>query len=80
MRALETGRWMVRATNTGVTAAIDERGRVVAKLPQFTRATLVQSVPPMSGATPYARWGNYAAIVLIALLAVSALASSRRAR
>ena len=37
MRALETGRWMVRATNTGVTAAIDEKGRVVARLPQFTR-------------------------------------------
>src|SRR5262249_39661800 len=41
MRALETGRWMVRSTNTGVTAAIDESGRVASRLPQFTAGTLV---------------------------------------
>ncbi|HEY4998287.1 MAG TPA: apolipoprotein N-acyltransferase, partial [Usitatibacter sp.] len=49
MRALETGRWMVRATNTGATAAIDERGRVVSKLPGFTKGTLVASVVPRKG-------------------------------
>ncbi len=60
MRALETGRWMVRATNTGVTAAIDEKGRVVARLPQFTRGELLADPVPRSGATPYVRWGNWA--------------------
>lgn len=58
MRALETGRWMVRSTNTGASAAIDERGRVVSRLPGFTAGTLVEKVTPREGATPYVRWGN----------------------
>ncbi len=67
-RALETGRWMVRATNTGVTAAIDERGRIVARLRAFTQGTLVASVTPRNGMTPYARCGNVAAWILAAAL------------
>jgi apolipoprotein N-acyltransferase len=78
MRALETGRWMVRSTNTGVTAAIDERGRVVKELPQFTRGTLVESVTPRSGTTPYVRWGNYAMLVLVAAVVATALRAVRR--
>jgi apolipoprotein N-acyltransferase len=78
MRALETGRWMLRSTNTGVTAAIDENGRVVSRLPQFTRATLVQSVPPRAGTTPYVRWGNAAALALLALIAFAAVRTARR--
>ena len=68
MRALETGRWMVRSTNTGATAAIDPSGHVAKRLPWFTRGTLVADVVPMQGMTPYARWGNYPALALIALL------------
>ena len=79
MRALETGRWMVRSTNTGVTAAIDAEGRVVARLPAFTTGTLVQAVEPRTGLSPYARWGNYAALILVAALAGAALAAARRA-
>jgi apolipoprotein N-acyltransferase len=66
MRAIETGRWMVRATNTGVTAAIDPRGVVVGRLPQFTAATLTAAPEPRSGSTPYSLWGNYAVLVLLA--------------
>jgi apolipoprotein N-acyltransferase len=77
MRALETGRWMVRATNTGATAAIDEHGRVVSRLPNFIKGTLVASVVPRMGSTPYSRWGNYPALVLIALLAYRALRYAR---
>ena len=69
MRALETGRWMVRSTNTGATAAIDERGRVVSRLPAFTTGTLVERVTPREGMTPYARFGNVPVLVLLALLA-----------
>jgi len=76
MRALETGRWMVRATNTGVTAAIDEKGRVVAQLPQFTRGELAASPVPHAGATPFVRWGNYPVLVLAA--AALAVAAFRR--
>ena len=78
MRAMETGRWMVRSTNTGVTAAIDERGRVVARLPLFTNGTLVQRVEPRSGTTPYVRWGNWAAILAACALAAAALRAARR--
>jgi apolipoprotein N-acyltransferase len=78
MRALETGRWMVRSTNTGVTAAIDERGRVAARLPAFTTGTLVQRVEPRAGTTPYVRWGNWAAILAACALAAAALRSRQR--
>ncbi len=77
MRALETGRWMLRATNTGVTAAIDERGRVVSTLPQFTRGELLAKPVPRSGATPYVRWGNHAALALVAAALAAAFLRRR---
>jgi apolipoprotein N-acyltransferase len=76
MRAVETGRWMVRSTNTGVTAAIDERGRVVARLPGFTAGALLASVVPRKGSTPYMWWGNGAVL----LISVALLAAARFAR
>ena len=77
MRALETGRWMVRSTNTGATAAIDPQGRVVSRLPGFAVGTLVETVQPRTGMTPYARWGNWPAISA-ALATAIALALRRR--
>ena len=74
MRALETGRWMVRSTNTGITAAIDERGRVVSRLPAYTQGALVEQVTPREGRTPYALWGNIPALLLAAALAFAARA------
>ena len=68
MRALETGRWMVRATNTGVTAAIDEHGRVVSRLPDYTQGTLYADVVPREGMTPYARTGNLPVLAIVAAL------------
>jgi apolipoprotein N-acyltransferase len=59
MRALEAGRFLVFASNDGITAAIDARGAVIARLPQFTEAVLRADVQPMTGLTPYARLGNY---------------------
>jgi apolipoprotein N-acyltransferase len=79
MRALETGRWMVRATNTGVTAAIDERGRVAARLATFTHGIATSTIVPRSGLTPYARTGDAAAIALaVAAIALGALLRGRR--
>jgi apolipoprotein N-acyltransferase len=77
MRALETGRAMLRATNTGMTAIIDPHGEVVARLPQFTEGVLEGEVQGRSGATPYVRVGNYP-IVLACLALIAALAFRRR--
>lgn len=72
MRARESGRWMLRATNTGKTAVIDERGRVRASLPQFREDSLVATVQGMAGATPYAMAGN-APLMLLAVAVLGAL-------
>jgi len=63
MRALEAGRYLLRATNDGITAAIDSQGKVVARLPQFQEAVMRANVQPMTGLTPYARFGNYPVVV-----------------
>lgn len=68
MRALETGRPMLRATNTGISAVIDERGNVVATSPQFKLHVLKATVQPMQGETPYVKWGNWFIILLAIFL------------
>src|SRR5262249_15121231 len=79
MRALETSRYMLRATNTGVTAIIDERGRVRARLPQFVEGALQGEARGFSGATPYARWANVPVVALCLLsLALAAWRARRR--
>lgn len=63
-RALETGRMMLRATNTGATAIIDHKGYVIAHAPHFTQTTLHGVAQGYTGATPYVRWGNWPLILL----------------
>jgi len=79
MRARESGRWMLRATNTGKTAVIDERGQVRASLPQFREDALVASVQGMTGATPYVMAGN-APVMLIAAAVLGAIRWRTRGR
>ena len=67
MRALETGRPMLRATNTGMTALVMPDGAVAAVLPAFQAAALPVEVRGYQGLTPYARWGNWLAVGLAAL-------------
>ena len=55
MRARETGRFLVRATNNGITAIVDERGRVTARLPQFQAGVLTGEIHATVGVTPFAR-------------------------
>ncbi len=66
MRALETGRWWLRANNTGITAILDERGHVRQHLPPFTTGALHGTAQGHAGLTPYARWGNAAVLILAA--------------
>jgi apolipoprotein N-acyltransferase len=58
MRSLELQRPMLRATNTGATAAIDHQGRIVAALPTLSRQTLQVQVQGREGLTPYAAWAG----------------------
>jgi apolipoprotein N-acyltransferase len=78
MRALETGRPMLRATNTGVTAIIDVSGRIAAQIPEFATTTLTGTVQGYQGATPYVRAGNYAFLALVFLMLAAPIAWSRR--
>jgi len=64
VRALETGRPMLRATNTGISAIIDHRGEIVQRSKQFEIAVVRGSVTPMQGATPYVRMGNTPIVLL----------------
>ncbi|MEF8754196.1 MAG: apolipoprotein N-acyltransferase [Accumulibacter sp.] len=77
MRALESGRMMLRATNTGMTAIVDVDGNVRAVLPPFTRGALRGEVSGYTGATPYVRWGNWPVVGLALLVTVTRRRRSR---
>ena len=66
MRALETRRPMIRASNTGLTGFIDPWGRMQGRLPLFEAGVLRGEVQPRTGDTPYMAWLDWP-IVGIAL-------------
>lgn len=78
MRALETGRPMLRSTNTGMTAVVRPDGSVQAVLPPFEAGALHAEVRGYQGLTPYARWGNWPAVGLSVLIVATVAAGARR--
>lgn len=81
LRAMETGRWMLRATNNGVTAVIDPQGRVQRRSRQFEAEVLEAEVVPMRGMTPWLRLGDGPiAGLALALVGLAALRRSMRGR
>jgi len=68
LRAVETGRWLVRASNSGISAFVDPAGRIVATLPLGAVGALVRRVDAVHVITPYVRWGDWV-VPLCALLA-----------
>jgi apolipoprotein N-acyltransferase len=68
MRSLETGRPMLRATNTGTTAAIDAHGNVIARLAPYTVGSIDVTVQGTSGNTPYVTSGNNTVLAVSLLL------------
>lgn len=80
MRALETGRPLLRATNTGLTAIVDERGRLQSVAPQFKVAALTGEIQPRQGMTPYARVGNDLVVSLVVVMLAGAGLIARRRR
>jgi len=85
MRALELGRPMLRATNTGATAIIDAQGQVTHRLPSAVQGALTAEVYGVHGAvTPYARWVSawglwpLAGLAVLTLLVVAAISHAAR--
>ncbi len=64
-RAVETGRFMLRATNTGISAVIDPEGKIINKSVQFQDDTVRATIRPYRGTTLYARWGNWGIVSLV---------------
>jgi apolipoprotein N-acyltransferase len=77
-RALESGRYMLRSTNTGITAVIDASGRVVGQGEQFRAVVVSATVQPRRGATPWVRFGNWPVLGTSVLLLVVAAAPVRQ--
>lgn len=80
MRAIETQRPMLRAANTGVSAIIDDEGRITARSRQFVEAVVKGSVQPRQGSTPFIFWGNRGILCVAGLLLLLALAVNVRGR
>lgn len=68
MRALENSRYLVRGTNTGITAIVDHSGKVVRQAEQFQQTSLTGEVELMAGLTPFARWGSVPVLLLCGVL------------
>jgi apolipoprotein N-acyltransferase len=73
LRAIEQGLPLLRAANTGVSAVIDARGRVVAEIPLGMRAFVDAALPPALPPTPYARFGDWPLLLLLAGLGAALL-------
>lgn len=73
LRAVEQGLPLVRVANTGVTAVVDARGRVIDQLPFGTMGSLDTRIPGALPPTPYARFGDGPVLLLLAGLALLAL-------
>lgn len=79
MRALELGRYMLRATNTGISAIIDQRGTIVAKSTQFKPQTLTGEIKLLEGSTPFARFGSTPIFTLCVFLVAGVFFATRAA-
>jgi apolipoprotein N-acyltransferase len=68
MRAMETGRFLLRSTNTGVTAVVAPDGKIISQAPQFKATVLTEMITPMGGMTPYASSGDKPIILVQMIL------------
>lgn len=80
VRAMETGRYVIRATNNGISAVIADNGDIVASTAQFERTTLTSEAWPMTGETPFMRWGSSVLLWMSASIAlIGAIAGRKQA-
>ena len=80
MRALETGRYLIRATNNGVSAIVDRRGRILERSDQFVQQTISGEIAAVAGNTPFMRWGSTPVVILSIGLSALCLGGKRRLR
>lgn len=81
MRALENGKYLLRDTNTGVTAIIDHHGKIVSRADAFRKEALTGEVWAVSGQTPFSRFGSWPVMLLCAVLvAWSVIANAHHRR
>jgi apolipoprotein N-acyltransferase len=78
MRALETGRPMVRATNTGISALIDHRGHIVEQLGLDKRGSISAALESMTGSTPFVVTGHWPVIIVMVVLLLLAMFLHKR--
>ncbi len=76
-RALETGRVMLRSTNTGATAAIAPDGQLIRVAPLSEKTALNVAVQGYTGVTPYVRWGNSLVLAIVVFLLVISFVRAR---
>jgi apolipoprotein N-acyltransferase len=77
MRALEAGRYLLRATNTGISAIIGPKGQVLARSPLLALDVLHGEIRPMRGSTPYARFGDLPLLTLLSVVLLLAVVGGR---
>jgi len=81
MRALETGRYLLRATNNGVSGIIDHKGQLISTADQYIQTTIKGEAQPFAGETPYVRWGNgFIFAVLAFILVMSGLLMRKKSK
>ncbi|MES9846441.1 MAG: apolipoprotein N-acyltransferase [Candidatus Sedimenticola sp. PURPLELP] len=78
MRALEAGRYLLRSTNTGISAIVGPKGELVTASPAFEKYVLTGEILPMEGATPYVRIGNWGVISLVLMLLAGGIVAAKR--
>jgi apolipoprotein N-acyltransferase len=77
MRSIESGRYLARAANTGISGFVDPYGRVIEKTPLFTQALLVADLRFITARTIYSRIGDAVAWASLAVTIAALLASAR---
>lgn len=80
MRALENNRYVLRATNNGLTGVINAQGHIIATIPQFEAHVLTAQAQPMTGLTPYTRLGNWPALLMALVMSAIGTVGVRRNR
>jgi len=77
MRAMETGRFLLRATNTGMTAVVSPKGETINQAPLFQETALTVAITPMGGMTPYANLGDKPVVGVMVILLLGLLGCGR---